>query len=280
MKSSGLNHIVCSENIPLWDDLSGFHHIRPNCFQISSQKPRDKQHVPWKNEPGIENQVKALSDQVKLISEKIGSRNPIEKKSILKIQVWIKKEGNLCLVAHIAIKILDTCLWYLDSGCSKHMTGDKTLLKEIQMSRGGKITYGDGSQSKVIGKGIIDISGLGASQEALYVEGLNISQFCDNDLVVQFSEKECNIFDSSGKWLMGGERTVNNCYGLPGLTSEPHIICNKATVVDSELWHQKLEPLNFTNMLKIASKEIVKNLPKMEKTGKGVCGPCQLGKQT
>jgi len=33
-------------------------------------------------------------------------------------------------------------------------------------------------------------------------------------------------------------------------------------------------------MMKIASKEIVKNLPKMEKTGKGVCGPCQIGKQT
>jgi len=33
-------------------------------------------------------------------------------------------------------------------------------------------------------------------------------------------------------------------------------------------------------MLKIASKEIVKDLPKMKETGKGVCGPCQLGKQT
>jgi hypothetical protein len=33
-------------------------------------------------------------------------------------------------------------------------------------------------------------------------------------------------------------------------------------------------------MLKIASKEIVKDLPKMEKTGKDVCGPFQLGKQT
>jgi transposase InsO family protein len=33
-------------------------------------------------------------------------------------------------------------------------------------------------------------------------------------------------------------------------------------------------------MLKIASKEIVKDLPKMEKTRKGVCGPCHLGKQT
>jgi hypothetical protein len=35
------------------------------------------------------------------------------------------------------------------------MIGDKTLLKEVQMGKGGRITYGDGSQSKVIGKGII-----------------------------------------------------------------------------------------------------------------------------
>jgi hypothetical protein len=39
------------------------------------------------------------------------------------------------------------------------------------MGKGGRITYGDRSQSKVIGKGIIDIPGLGTSQEALYVEG-------------------------------------------------------------------------------------------------------------
>jgi hypothetical protein len=189
------------------------------------------------------------------------------------------------MVAHTALKILDTCLWYLDSGCSKHMTCDKTLLNDVQIGRGGRITYGDGSQSKDIGKGLIDIPGLGASQEALYVEGLkanllSISQFCDNNLVVQFSKKECNIFDSSGKWLMEGEKTVDNYYGLPGLTSEPKIICNKATIDDSELWHQRLGHLNFTDMLKIANKEIVKDLPKMEKTGKGVCRPCQLGKQT
>jgi hypothetical protein len=176
-------------------------------------------------------------------------------------------------------------LWYLDSGCSKHMTGDKTLLKEVQMGKGGRITYGDGSQSKVIGKGIIDILGLGTSQEALYVEGLkvnllSISQFCDNDLVVQFSKNECNIFDSSGKCLMGGERTTDNCYGLSGLTTDPQIFCNKVTIDDSELWHQRLGHLNFSDMLKIAGKDVVKGLPKMEKTGKGICGSCQLGKQT
>jgi hypothetical protein len=159
------------------------------------------------------------------------------------------------------------------------MTGDKNLLKKVQMGRGGRITYGDGSQSKVIGKGLIDIPKLGASQEALYVERLkenllSISQFCDNELVVQFSKKECNIFDNNGKWLMGGERTVDNCYGLLGLTSKPKIICNKATIDNSELWHQRLRHLNSIDMLKIASKETVKDLPKMEKIGKGVCSPC------
>jgi len=40
-------------------------------------------------------------------------------------------------------------------------------------------------------------------------------------------------------------------------------------------WH-----LNFIDMLKIAGKDVVKGLPKMEKTGKGICGSCQIGKQT
>ena len=25
---------------------------------------------------------------------------------------------------NFAFKVMDTCLWYLDSGCSRHMTGD------------------------------------------------------------------------------------------------------------------------------------------------------------
>jgi hypothetical protein len=47
------------------------------------------------------------------------------------------------------------------------MTGDKTLLKYIQMGRGGRITYGDGSQSKVIGKGLIDIFRTGSISRSL-----------------------------------------------------------------------------------------------------------------
>jgi len=66
---------------------------------------------------------------------------------------------------------------------------------------------------------------------------------------------------------MGGEKTADNCYGLPGLTTDRQIFCNKATIDDSELWHRRLGHLNFSDMLKIAGREIVKDLPKMEKTG-------------
>jgi hypothetical protein len=69
-------------------------------------------------------------------------------------QVWVKKEDHICLAVHTALNMLDTCLWYLNSGCSKHMSGDKTLFKKLKEGRGGKITYGDSSQSKVIRKGI------------------------------------------------------------------------------------------------------------------------------
>jgi hypothetical protein len=116
--------------------------------------------------------------------------------------------------------------------------------------------------------------------EGLKANLLSISQLCDDDLVVQFSKKECNIVDSNGKWLMGGERTSHNCYGIPSLSSDSQIICNKTTIDESELWHQRLGHLNFTNMFKIANEEVVKDLPKMKDTGKEVCGPCQLRKQT
>jgi hypothetical protein len=168
-------HSICkgkraNQSIPTCHHCGIIGHIRPNCFQIRSQKPWNKTLVPRKEEPGFEEQVSMLSDQVNLISEKLAYLTPNEQKFVLvrkhrkaSKQVWVKKEDNLCLVSLTALKILDTCLWYLDSGCSKHMIGDKTLLKEVQMAKGGRITYGDGSQSKVIGKGTIDIPGLGTS---------------------------------------------------------------------------------------------------------------------
>jgi hypothetical protein len=95
--------------------------------------------------------------------------------------------------------------------------------------------------------------------------------------VVQFSTKECNIFDSQGKWLMGGDRTTDNCYCL---SIKPQINCNKATLDTGELRHQRLGHLNFRDLVKVSKMEAIVGLPKIHQVDKGKCGLCQLGKQT
>ena len=53
-------------------------------------------------------------------------------KSFLEFLGLITCDNNyLCYTALIALKTRDSCLWYLDSGCSKHMTGNKGLFKTV-----------------------------------------------------------------------------------------------------------------------------------------------------
>jgi hypothetical protein len=65
----------------------------------------------------------------------------------------------------------------------------------------------------------------------------------------------------------GANQSIPTCHHC-GLTTDPQIFCSKATIDDSELWHRRLGHLNFSDMLKIAGKDIVKDLPKMERTRK------------
>ena len=53
---------------------------------------------------------------------------------------------------HTALKVMVKCLWYLDSGYSRHMTGDRSFFKTFEPKGGGNVTFGDGSKSQIKGK--------------------------------------------------------------------------------------------------------------------------------
>ena len=53
----------------------------------------------------------------------------------------------VCYTALIALKARDTCLWYLDSSCTRHMIGNKPLFKTLFEGKIDTITFGDGSKS-------------------------------------------------------------------------------------------------------------------------------------
>jgi len=82
-------------------------------------------------------------------------------------------------------------LWYLDSGYSKHMTGDKSKFVNITFKQEGHVTYGDNNKERILGRGSIrDKSNL-LIHDILYVEGLkhnmlSISQLCDKGYQVIF----------------------------------------------------------------------------------------------
>ena len=75
-----------------------------------------------------------------------------------------------CLFVHTALKVFNSCLWYLDSGCSRHMTEDKSLFKTLKEKEDGFVTFGDGSHSQVLGKGTVDIPGLPLLTDVLYIK--------------------------------------------------------------------------------------------------------------
>ena len=139
-------------------------------------------------------------------------------KSFLRLLIT-RDNDYLCYTALTALKTRDSCLWYLDSGCSRHMTGNKGLFKTFFEGKIGTVTFGDGRKSVIRGIGTVDIPGLPVFEDVWYVDGLkanllSISQICDNGLNVLFTKYECEIFDGGGDCMCFGVRTANNCYGL------------------------------------------------------------------
>ena len=181
-----------------------------------------------------------------------------------------------------AFKVMDTCLWYLDSGCSRHMTRDRSLFKVFESKKGGNVTFGDGSKSQIKGKGIFSLPGLPKITNVLYVEGLRVnllslSQICDQDFMVLFSKGNCLVMDESGKKLISGVRTLDNYYGL---VPDADIVCNSIRLPSEDLWHQRMGHASYKHLLVVSKHESVLGIPKLSRVSNVVCGPCQLGKQT
>ena len=89
---------------------------------------------------------KHLCDKLDSLKRKLHSSNHNKKED----EFCFEKQKCLphaCLFVHIALNTFNSCLWYLDSGCSRHMTGDKSLFKSLKEKEDGYVTFGDSSHS-------------------------------------------------------------------------------------------------------------------------------------
>jgi len=89
-------------------------------------------------------------------------------------------------------------MWYLDSGCSRHMTGDKRKIKNLKRNDQEFVTYGDNNKGKILGTRDVGGGDTLEIKDVLLVEGLkhnllSISQLCDKGFKVIFESDYCTI---------------------------------------------------------------------------------------
>ena len=90
----------------------------------------------------------------------------------------------------------------VDSGCSSHMTGEKSYLSDFEEFDGGIVAFGDGS-GRITGRGKIKTGKLDFENvyfvKELKYNLLSVSQICDKKNRVLFTDKECIVLSSDFK---------------------------------------------------------------------------------
>ncbi|GJZ14396.1 ribonuclease H-like domain-containing protein, partial [Tanacetum coccineum] len=152
----------------------------------------------------------------------------------------------------------------VDSGCSRHMTGNKAYLAEFQDFNGGPVAFG-GSKGYITGKGKIktgklDFEDVCFVKELQHFNLFSVSQMCDKKNKVLFTDSECLVL--SPEFKLPDENQVllkiprqNNMYSfnLENIVPSGGLACliAKATTDESNKWHRRLGHVNFKNLNKL-----------------------------
>nr|GEY84231.1 hypothetical protein [Tanacetum cinerariifolium] len=196
------------------------------------------------------------STGVNLLSSASGSKSQDNRKNY-RIQRTPRKAKQNKLEEHLR-KVVQIVLWYLDSGCSKHMTGDRSQLINYVHKFLGTVKFRNNHVAKIMGYG----------------------QFCDSDLEVAFCQHTCFICNLDGVDLLTGSRG-NNLY-TPSLqdmmASSPICLLSKASKTKSWLWHRRLSHLNFGAINHLARQGLVRGLLKLKFKKDHLYSACAMGK--
>ncbi|GJU77320.1 putative ribonuclease H-like domain-containing protein [Tanacetum coccineum] len=148
-----------------------------------------------------------------------------------------------------------------DSGCSRHMTGNKSFLIDYQEIDGGF---------------------------ELKFSLLSVSQMCDKKNNVLFTTTEYLVLSPDFKLLDESQVLLkvprqNNMYNfdLKNVVPSGGLTClfAKATLDESNIWHRRLGHINFKTMNKLVRGNLVRGLTSKLLENDHTCIACQKGKQ-
>nr|GEW17769.1 putative ribonuclease H-like domain-containing protein [Tanacetum cinerariifolium] len=162
----------------------------------------------------------------------------------------------------------------VDSGCSRHMTGNKAYLANYQeINDRGFVAFGS-SRDKITGKGKnrkekLDFDDVYFVNE-LQFNLFSVSQMCDKKNSVLFTKTECLVLSPNFKLI--DKRQVllriprqSNMYSFDIQIIVPYgdLTClfAKASIDESNRWHMRLGHVNFKTMNKLVKGNLIRGLP-------------------
>nr|GEU79503.1 ribonuclease H-like domain-containing protein [Tanacetum cinerariifolium] len=180
----------------------------------------------------------------------------------------------------------------VDSGCSRHMIGNKAHLADYQEFKGGSVAFG-GTNGRITGKGKIKADRLDF-KDVYYVEELKhynlfyVSQMCDKNNKVLFTNTDCLV--PSPNFKLPDENQLlfkilrqHNMYSLNikniNLYGDLACLFAKASIDESNKLHIRLGHVNFKNLNKLVKGNLVRGLPSKIFENDHTCVACQKGKK-
>ncbi|GJZ37435.1 retrovirus-related pol polyprotein from transposon TNT 1-94 [Tanacetum coccineum] len=164
-----------------------------------------------------------------------------------------KVKDETCLVAQASSEIclgvdLEPDEWIKDRGCSKRMTGNQKLFSSYKAYNGGNVIFGSNPRGQIY----------------------------DNKCRVTFSEHDSEI-TKDGKVIGRGIRK-KGLYVMKLGNKPKDKICLATINENSMLWHRRLGHANMRLIQSLASKELVRKLPKL-KFDQHFYDACKIRKQ-
>ncbi|KAK8921677.1 hypothetical protein KSP39_PZI020061 [Platanthera zijinensis] len=177
--------------------------------------------------------------------------------------------------------------WYIDSGCSSHMTGNKNLFVYIDESFTADVVLGDGNVQKIQGIGTIKVKTVWNQTRYIYdvsyvptltANLLSVGQLLHKGYEVHFTSDSCTIINKSGETEIIAKMTSNRIFSLNLYPDNEVVLTSTAQIQQqTKLWHQRLGHLNGQDMKKLSTQHMVEGLPPIT-TDNTVCEKCAEGK--
>nr|GEZ01942.1 putative ribonuclease H-like domain-containing protein [Tanacetum cinerariifolium] len=181
----------------------------------------------------------------------------------------------------------------INSGCSRHMTGNMSYLSDFEALNGGYVAFGGNPKGgKITDKGKIKTGKLDFD-DVYFVKELkfnlfSVSQMCDKKNSVLFTDTECLVLSSDFKLPDASQVLLrvpreNNMYNvnLNNIIPSGDLTClfAKATLDESNLWYRRLGHVNFKTINKLVKCNLVRGLSSKVFTNDNSCVACKKGKQ-